>query len=188
MKINSKQSSKRKFIIIILVIVFVVLATGAIAYSVLRSSSSGSGSSSTPINSSESTDNKVNLDPPTQEQKDAAGDQKKQSLDKPTSQNTTSTLPVIITAANQNKDSSTLQIRTLIENVTSTGSCTLTLIKDGQTISKSSSIQAGPNNSTCQGFDVALSELSLGTWSIRVDVASGQQSGTASSEVTINAS
>lgn len=187
MKIKNKPSSStKKLVAIILVtLVFAVIVT-AVAYMLSRQRTPASNQPST---DQPTTTDTVNLDPPTTDQQTAADEQKKQSLDNEQSTPpNTSPLSVIISAANENSSTSMLQIRTLIDKITSTGQCTLTLQKSGQTITKTATIQAGPSNSTCQGFDVALSELSSGTWQISVSVSSGDQSGSATSEVTINAS
>lgn len=130
----------------------------------------------------------VKQDVPIKDQLNTAQAQKEQSVNQDTQVKTPpSTLSVTITAANQNKSSSLLQIRTLISMVTDTGSCTLTLSKDATTITRSSGIQAGPTNSTCKGFDIPLNELSNGKWSVSVAVTSGSLAGNATTEVTIDA-
>lgn len=184
MKIKSKKTSRRKLVVLIVAVVFALLAAVAVAYFSLRPGEPETDGSTTSSPRPNNEDTTPQTD--TSDQQSTAEEQKGQPVDA-TTPNTSPTIPVIITAANQNNTSSTLQVRTMIEKITSTGSCVLTLTKDGQTISKSSNIQAGPNNSTCRGFDVALAELSSGVWSVKIDVTSGEQSGSASSEVTINA-
>jgi cytoskeletal protein RodZ len=76
-----------------------------------------------------------------------------------------SLVTVSITAANQN--SSALQIRALAEVVDSTGTCTLTLSKTGYTsIVKTSPVQALASSTTCQGFDIPVTNLAKGSWNI----------------------
>lgn len=77
-----------------------------------------------------------------------------------------STVNLSITAANQNE--SVYQIRTLIGNITSEGGCTLTLTKGSQVVTKTSGVQSLPSGSTCQGFNIPLSELSPGTWQLSI--------------------
>lgn len=115
---------------------------------------------------------KVDLSEPTEDQLKSAQATKEQSL----TENSTGTSPAttdanfIITAKNVNISSSTLQIRTLLSDVASQGTCILTLTKSSATVSRNVAIQAGPADSTCQGFDIPLSELSNGTWAIRITV------------------
>lgn len=73
---------------------------------------------------------------------------------------------VLLSAANQN--GATVQIRFDILTITNTGTCTLTLTKDQSTVTKSASVQALPDSSTCKGFDIPTSELNPGTWQIKL--------------------
>ena len=85
---------------------------------------------------------------------------------------------VTITAADQN--GSTLQIRTLVNAVENTGTCTLTITSTGRpTVTETANIQSLANTSTCQGFDIPISELSVGTWNILVGFSSDTLTGSA---------
>ena len=89
-----------------------------------------------------------------------------------------------ITATNQT--SSDYQIRTLISALSSGGSCTLTMTKPGATtVTQTSGVQDLSNTSTCQGFDVPLSELSSGTWNVTVNFSSSTLTGSAAKAVII---
>ena len=95
-----------------------------------------------------------------------------------------SSVTVSITAANQN--SGVLQIRSLIETVDSTGTCTLTLTKSGlPTVTKTAGVQALASSSTCQGFNVPVSELAKGTWNLNLLFENGTLKGEASKTVDI---
>lgn len=74
-----------------------------------------------------------------------------------------------ITAANQN--GSTLQIRTLIETVSTKGTCVLTLEKDDKKVVRTAGIQALANSSTCKGFNEPVSNLSAGAWDATIDIS-----------------
>lgn len=89
-----------------------------------------------------------------------------------------------ITSANQN--GSKLQIRTLIETLSSEGTCTLTLEKDDTKVTRTAGIQTLANSSTCKGFDEPVANLSPGTWnaSIIINLPSGEIKLT--KKVTIN--
>lgn len=100
------------------------------------------------------------------------------------SQTNSATLGVTITAANQN--GSTVNIRSLVETVTSDGTCTLTLTKDGTTVTRTAGIQPLANASTCKGFDIPVSSLGKGAWNIQLSVTSGSKTGAASSSVVVN--
>ncbi|NTW61168.1 hypothetical protein HGB24_00585 [Candidatus Saccharibacteria bacterium] len=79
---------------------------------------------------------------------------------------------VSITALSQNND--TLNIRTLISNIAENGTCTLTLSKDNSTLSFKAGIQPGPSTSTCQGFDLSISQqhITAGDWIVNITVES----------------
>jgi cytoskeletal protein RodZ len=77
-------------------------------------------------------------------------------------------LAASITAANQN--GSTLQIRTLIETVSSDGTCKLMLTKGSGTHTYTTGIQAQSSTSTCKGFDIPTSDLSAGVWQATIDI------------------
>jgi hypothetical protein len=92
---------------------------------------------------------------------------------------------LIITSANIN--GSMLHIAVQIDAVDSTGLCTLTLTSTGQsTVTKTANTQALASTSTCQGFDVPLSELPSGTWHILVEYSSSALSGSATQDKVID--
>lgn len=95
-----------------------------------------------------------------------------------------SSVPVSITAANQN--GSLLQIRTLIEAVTSQGTCDLTLTMGTATVTKSVAVQPLASSSTCQGFDIPTNELSPGTWTATVILNNTTLTGQATTTVVIH--
>jgi hypothetical protein len=134
--------------------------------------------------------NTIDHGPATDEQKEA-GNQVKSGSKSDTPPEPTivpgsdkKSVQMVITAANQN--GSTLQIRSLISAVVNTGACTLSLTKAGQpTITKSASTQALSSTSTCQGFDVPTSELSVGTWHILIEYNSDTLIGSATKDIVI---
>jgi hypothetical protein len=134
---------------------------------------------------SKTSDSKVNLDAPTNEQVDAGNQVKKDTANgsEGTTQPSTN-VDVSITAANQN--GSMFQIRTLIGAVTSDGTCTLTLTKGATVVTKSAGIQAQSSSSTCQGFDIPVSELSAGDWTLNLSVATNSLSGSTTSKITVH--
>jgi hypothetical protein len=73
-----------------------------------------------------------------------------------------------ITAANQ--DESTLHIRTLIQTVASSGTCTLNMTgPNNKQYSASVDVQSLPSSTTCKGFDIPLTSLTPGTWKIAIE-------------------
>lgn len=139
-------------------------------------------------NSTKDVDN-INYDPATKEQQDTGNQTKSNSSDTPLAPTTIpdsdkKNVQVTITSANQN--GSTLQIRSLIGAVGNTGTCTLTLTSTGQSaVTKTATIQALASTSTCQGFDIPTSDLSIGTWNILIEFSSDTLTGSATMDKVI---
>jgi len=108
---------------------------------------------------------------------------KNQSSSSSSTPSSNNELDARITAASQND--SVLQIRTLIQKVTSKGSCTLTLTSGDQTVTRKAGIQALANSSTCEGFNVPTTDLSQGKWNITIHISSEGQEVTLKKTVEI---
>lgn len=90
-----------------------------------------------------------------------------------------------ITAANQSDG--TFNVRTLIQTVTSSGTCSLRMTgPNGNIYTATADVQAMPSSSTCKGFDVSTANLMAGDWTVSVAFENDELKGTASKEVTIN--
>lgn len=64
----------------------------------------------------------------------------------------------------------TLIIRNTINQMVSSGSCELKLTKGSKVIVKTAEILQNPSSASCAGFDVPVSELSPGNWSIEINI------------------
>lgn len=181
MRISQKKSDQKRKIIVITSVIIVLLAGGILAYLYLS-------------NKSKSTDNGINYNPPTQEEKstgdtikqpDSTGSDPAPQPTPPTdSTETRSTVGMDITALNQNKD--VLQARTLIQTITSSGTCSLSMTgPSGKNYTATANVQAGPSSSTCQGFDVPMPSLSSGTWSVTISFQNDTLKGSATKDVTL---
>lgn len=181
MNIKKRHNNKR---IVVIILATLILLIGASAYYYISQSTQESLSSS---------QDSTNLNPATDEEKQA-GDQKKRenlsqadissnsaknNVDSSTS-STPAVLSMRITASSQNDN--VYQIRTLIEGVVGNGTCKATLTRGGQVVTKTAPTQALAQSSTCQGFDIPTSELSVGTWRVEIsfsgDAATGSTDGT----------
>jgi len=190
MKINTP--SRKKIIIISTIAVLAII--GASIFTLLSLRGGGKLFGWSPLSSDQSS---VNYQPPSQEEIDngkkvkdetvnSSSDQSPKTSPKNEAENSptpTSQVGVTITAANQNGQ--TLQIRTLVETVSSSGTCNLQLSKGSQTITKTAGLQALASTSTCKGFDVPVNELSPGLWALKVTYTNNSVSGNASQQVTI---
>jgi len=84
---------------------------------------------------------------------------------------------IAVTITSVSNDDDVLKVRSLIEAITSSGTCTLTLTKEDSKLTKTSGIQALPSSSTCKGFSIPTTELSRGTWSLALSVISEGKTG-----------
>jgi len=179
MKIKPTSSTKKYILISILAAV--LIGAGAYAYYVYSQNTS-----------SPSSPNTTNYQPATNDQQKAGEDTKKQTVDSDTSKGnqsdngstpTKDTIAVSITSAIQN--GTAVNIRSLIETVTSSGSCTLKLSKGSNVVTKTSGIQALATSSTCKGFDVPTSEMTKGTWKATLAVTIDGKTGSATKAITV---
>lgn len=86
---------------------------------------------------------------------------------------------VIITKTADTIEGGVYRLRYLINTVGS-GTCNLILKKGSATVTKNTNIQALANSSTCQGFDIPVSELSKGAWTASLNVKIGTKTGSLS--------
>lgn len=145
----------------------------------------------------------INYDKPTDEQKQAGNDAKRETVErdaqqqehKPSASQTDQTpvptpqqsgkskVEVSITAANQN--GSIFQVRSVLFTLANSGTCTLTLTKGTATVIKTAKVQAQATSSACLGFDIPTSELSPGVWHLTINFENETVTGTAEKDITI---
>ena len=187
MKINKNKNKKK--ILLSALIVLALLVSGAAAF-IIASSNKNTPSTGDSLSSDKSTGSTPNTSP--QHPTDATSNSVKNTKKNSNSSGATAPSPqeaaVVITSVADNSDKVT--IHTLIQKVTSQGTCELTIKNqtNGMTYQDTADIQALPNSSTCKGFSVIKSELAGGTWLITIDYrVNGVSNGTASKEVSIGA-
>lgn len=78
-----------------------------------------------------------------------------------------------------------LILRTTMDQMLTSGTCTLVLKKADRTVTKTSQIIPNPSSSSCAGFSVPLTELGAGKWLIDIRVSSGERTGTMTSSITL---
>lgn len=180
MTTNPKPGIKKTSIVVLASIIVAAGIYSAVAfgYSLFPFNSDSNNTNPTGQNTTDG----INYNSPTKDQKDAGVNTKESTATNSNSTPSTSsgdneTLQVTISALDQ--DSSVLRVRSLINKISNDGVCTLTLVKGNSNIIKTSDTQALPSESTCKGFDVPLSELSTGNWTIGLDVKIGTATGSA---------
>ena len=177
MKISSKTNKKNRYVIAIVLTTLVVLfgAYSAVAHL--------SGLWPFTRDSQVNDVNTIDFKPPTAEQIETGNDIKDAAIEAESAIPPTGEVTLTITAANQNEN--VLQIRTLIQATTNSGVCTLTLTMQGKVVTKTAPVQAMSSASTCAGFDIPVSELGKGLWSIDVAFENTTINGSASTTVEI---
>jgi len=144
----------------------------------------------------------INLDEPSNEQKQQGEDTKQDIIDSENNNSdssseqniskeegsssetpSTNKLETIITVLEA--DEKTLYVRSETQGIYAEGSCTLTLTKSGKTITKNASVQALPQTTTCKGFNIPRSELSSGTYSVTLKVSAGGKNSVNKDEVSL---
>ncbi len=130
----------------------------------------------------------TNYSPPTKEET-TAGNTIKQNVADAAASNSTSTpqtsgsIPVTITTV---QPGDTVYVRTILDRITSTAVCTLSMSgPNGKTYTATANTQPLASSSTCQGFNIPMSTLAPGSWSITVTVKDGAATGSASTEKTL---
>jgi hypothetical protein len=90
----------------------------------------------------------------------------------------------VVTYASVNDDK--LMIRVSIDQYLTNGICELNLLNDGATIYSSiANIIGIVSNSTCEGFDIPMTELVGGAMEININLNDGERSGLIREEVNI---
>lgn len=119
--------------------------------------------------------------------KEQKADETKNSSDTSGQSSGTQSAPSVtmdITAAD--KTAATLMIRTLIQKVTDTGTCTLSMNgPNGGTYTATANVQPMASTSTCQGFNVPLNSLTPGAWTITINFKDGSDTAVATRDISI---
>lgn len=159
-----KSKNKKKIIIISLLLIIIFITTSFLIFQKQKN-----------ITQTPHTGNNLNLTPATTDEVVDGNNTKKNTLEnKATDGSTQSLLSANISALNQN--GSTLQIRLLIQGNINLGTCTATLTKNSISKVYTVKIQANSSYSTCEGFDIPVSDLGLaGDWNVGIEITTGAQ-------------
>lgn len=180
------QKRFNKLHYIVPVALVVVLVSGATAYLLVSNQSDTQEKKSETTSKQEADAGKQSKDE-TVNSGDSSSDQS--TVDKGSNGNNTDTnqsgevIPMSITASTQN--GSVFQIRTLIQGLAPNGTCTLQLSKGSATVTKTAGVSLFAQTSTCQGFDIPLSELTPGKWSVKASFEGDSKSGETTSEIEV---
>jgi hypothetical protein len=189
MKIKSKtQLSKTTKLVIALVVAVALIAVGFFGFMYMKKIGPFTQDTSG-INYGPATEEEQQTGDQIKEQNSKSGDATNTGSDPspaptPSTDGSKPTVGVEITAANQSNG--VLSIRTLVQTLSSGGTCSLSMAGPaGKTYSAVAESQTGPSTSTCKGFDVPVSSLSSGVWTITIQYEDASVKGSASKEVTV---
>ena len=182
-----KSNHRKKSWAVTAILVIVILAACGILWWFLIGKSQIS-------NARKNTD--VNYGKPSHEQKQAGDQIKAEARQTKTGGSDQPSAPTPIPNSNQQQVGVTITaaqpsgsqylVRTVINAVSSTGTCTLTMEKPGSpTVTMSTGTQPLASTSTCKGFNVPLSSLSSGTWNLSIKFSDGNLVGGVSTQVSI---
>jgi len=137
------------------------------------------------------TQNPINYDPPTQEEKTAGDNQKTKIVssnksNSPSDPKTTNSASVVVVDASQYTD--VIEVRAFVSDHIEDGTCTFTFTKNNLKIVKTEPAYADASTTPCITLDVPKGEFKLsGTWSLVVDYISKSEgvSGTNSTTVEV---
>lgn len=169
---------KKKKLPLVVMVGFLIVAAG-LGYWWLRSASSEKDAN--PVTQPTSLTRKVNdvdYSPPTDQDKNAQEQQKDSIIQQATgSAGSAANLSVSISRVSQAGAGQPLIIHTVVSGA-STGTCDVTLSKDGQAdVVKSFPVTVEATYSTCSNAQIAASDIPAdGTWKLQVTVVSGASS------------
>lgn len=172
MKLSQRSQQKRSSRLIILTAVVLVAAAIAVYIFFLKPK---------PV------ENKVNYNPPTNNERQDAVDQKeknkeREELDK--SSTLPSTANVVISDASQYDNA--IEVRGYIDNVYEDGgSCTATFTLGSATITKTHEIIKDAKTLQCGALDFERAQFSPGTWTMTLTYKSSTVQGSATKEVEV---
>lgn len=180
MKINKTRHKRTLYYVIFGVVLLIIAALCIWLYVSSRNNTLQSDQTTTEQTDSNSVTPPIDQ-PATDEQIKAGNDIKKDQQDN----NTTSGDEVTVVISSVSVGSDTVSVRAYIEDVVSSGTCTLVMVKGDQTVTKESAVAPGPSITGCQPFSVPTSELGSGTWDIKVSFKNSTKQGSTTTSVTI---
>lgn len=187
MKIRTKKNHKKAVLLIVGILLLVAIAAGSFFY--MRHFQVGLFTPKKQTTSSEQREpNMINYGPVTDQEKSAGNTIKEQTSSTPPqapspSQGKT-TVPLEITSASQN--GSVVYVRSVIHTTTSQGSCSLTMKGPNDKVyTATATVQPLSSTSTCAGFNIQTSALSLGQWNITINFDNDNTAGSGQSTVEV---
>lgn len=183
---TKRRHNNRK---LLLIIVAAILVAGGTTFAIV-SAISGANSDDNSSDTSESSDDQnkfVSDEPPAENtekdtNKDRFNEVPQYEGEDP---NNLEELTGAITYSSVNGDN--FSVRISIDQLLNSGSCNITMTSGSATYSADAPIfMSGSNSSSCEGFDIPLSELSASkSWNIAIKLTSGDKTGTIKGEAKL---
>lgn len=188
MRIPTQKNSKKVFAVIAAIAALLLIAFATVYYFKIG-----------PFSPDQNTS--IDLNPATEDQKATGDDIKQSNLEQinagkentgsdpspapqPVEGSDKKSVGMEISAANQTE--TTLQVRTFIQTVTNTGTCGLSMRNiQGATYTATAEVQPLSSTTTCKGFDIPLTQLTPGTWTITIDFSNDNLTASTSKEITV---
>ncbi len=182
-KLKNKNNKKNAVIVAILLLLFV-----ATLLIILEKTGVTNFYTKKPTQSvGTSTENTINLGPPTEEEKNAGDEKKAEVLEQDNQEDATPTsdnVSVVIVDANQYEE--VVEVRAFVANTLKDGTCTYIFKKDNNTIEKTTPAYADASSTPCITLTVNRSEfISPGTWNLTVNYTSQNLQGSESTTLEI---
>jgi cytoskeletal protein RodZ len=188
MKINKPKKKSSKKILTVTLVVAILIAVGAGAYFLFspkdeQNTKNSTGTTNSQSKSADSSTEETGKNTTNTDDADHEAEKNITPSYEGENTNTSQTLTGVINYAGVTNG--TLIIRTTVNQALSSGTCQLTLSSGSKTATRSSNITQNPSSSTCEGFDIPISELGSGSWNITITITSGDRSGELKGNVTI---
>jgi hypothetical protein len=168
MKINTKSKKRNKKLLLVLAIILAAIVS--IILLNYKPNTKSTDESNTPTITTE----QKTQDTTTVTKNDTSTD---------STNNSSSILNITTTALGQDQKQGPILIRTIVDNVTG-GSCTYTLSKGATIKNYSSEVSFSGTYYSCN-YTVPYSDLSAGTWNIKISVSQNNKSGTVSKDIIV---
>ena len=178
---RTTQKSSKKLFAIITASVVAVLALGYFGYAYITKDAWPFTAEATDSNAT--SEDGINYNPPTDQEKQDSQDGKKNSASQDEANNpssaSTTKVSVGIAYAGYDDEEGMIDIRAFTTDVVEgTGTCTATLTKNGQTITRTSKAFVDSSSSQCEPILINPTDFpSGGTWSLTVSYKSDTSSG-----------
>lgn len=197
MKIQKNKQSKRKKLAIIAAIVLIAAAIAAYLLWIRQDTNNSATPKVNTSQSKKSNKKDSSLEKDDKQKSDKSGTNVTHSTPQPTIEKEKEVAPQYEGSDPNNAQSLTgvitysavagdkLVIRTSINQSLNSGICELTLSQGVKIITKTAEIAINPSSSTCQGFDVPVSELGSGKWSVSIKVNGDGRTGILSGNASI---